>query len=367
MSRLTVTRSFLGRHRLFAAAFGLGIVVRLITMLGFPPAIWFGGDSASYLSTALYHAPGTSRLSGYGFVLFLLKPFHSFAVVTAVQHLMGLAVGVMIYALLRRYGLPGWGATLAALPVLLDAYQLELEHEFLPSATFGFLVMVAITLTLWWRRDRPLWATAAAGFLLAAAATLWPVGLPVLIVFLLYLAVRRVGWRAFGAAAAAGRGPGRRLRAVVPRPLRPVRLQQQRRHLPVVADDDVRQLCRHPAAQDQLVLCPRQPVAQQQAASTFIWEKNSPLNSVPGPKFSAHKNALAMHFALRAIAAQPGGSSRTCCMTSPSASTGTTRITRAGPWPSGTSSPTRPRTGSPPATCSHPAAPSRPTSSGTAG
>ena len=64
MSRLTVTRSFLGRHRLFAAAFGLGLVVRLITMLGFPPAIWFGGDSASYLSTALYHAPGTSRLSG---------------------------------------------------------------------------------------------------------------------------------------------------------------------------------------------------------------------------------------------------------------------------------------------------------------
>ena len=108
----------------------------------------------------------------------------SFAVVTAVQHLMGLAVGVMVYALLRRYGLPGWGATLAALPVLLDAYQIELEHEILPSATFGFLIMVAITLTLWWRRDRPLWATVAAGFVLAAAATLWPVGLPVLILFL---------------------------------------------------------------------------------------------------------------------------------------------------------------------------------------
>jgi len=161
VSQLAVTRSFLSRHRLFTVAFGLGLALRVITMLGFPPAIWFGGDSASYLSTALYHAPGTSRLSGYGFVLFLLKPFHSFAVVTAVQHLMGLAVGVMVYALLRRYGLPGWGATLAALPVLLDAYQIELEHEILPSATFGFLIMVAITLTLWWRRDRPLWATPA--------------------------------------------------------------------------------------------------------------------------------------------------------------------------------------------------------------
>jgi len=57
---------------------------------------------------------------------------------------------------------------------------------------------------------------------------------------------------------------------------------------------------------DEQVLCPRQPVAQRPAASTFIWEASSPLNGVPGPKFSAHKNALALHFALRAIAAQPG-------------------------------------------------------------
>ena len=128
MSRAAAAWSALGRHRLFAAVFGLGLAARLITMLGFPPAIWFGGDSASYLSTALYHVPGVSRLSGYGVFLFVLRPFHSFAVITAVQHLMGLAIGVMIYALLRRYGLPGWGATLAAVPVLLDAYEIQLEH-----------------------------------------------------------------------------------------------------------------------------------------------------------------------------------------------------------------------------------------------
>ena len=49
---------FPGQAPSVCAAFGLGIVVRLITMLGFPPAIWFGGDSASYLwATALYHVP----------------------------------------------------------------------------------------------------------------------------------------------------------------------------------------------------------------------------------------------------------------------------------------------------------------------
>ena len=47
---------------------------------------------------------------------------------------------------IRRLRSDGW-ATLAAVPVLFDAYQIQLEHLILPSATFGFLVMVAITLT----------------------------------------------------------------------------------------------------------------------------------------------------------------------------------------------------------------------------
>ena len=297
--------STVGRHRLFAAAFGLGLLVRVITMLGFPPAIWFGGDSASYLASALYHVPGTSRLSGYGLMLLLLSPFHSFAVVTAVQHLMGLAAGVMLYVLLRRYGLPAWGATLAAVPVLFDAYQIELEHEILPSASFGFLVMVAITLTLWWRGERPLWATVTAGAILAAGATLWPVGLPMFIMFLLYLVVRRVGWRAFGATAAAG---------LVPLGGYVLWFYGSYGHLGFSNSDGIYLWSRtmtfancaiiKPPANEQ-ALCPREPVAQRPSASTFIWEKNSPLNAVPGEKFSVTKNALAMDFALRAITAQP--------------------------------------------------------------
>src|SRR5262249_62131799 len=62
-------------------------------------------------------------------------------------------------------------------------------------------------LPVWGGAGRPPWATVAAGFVLAAGATLWPVGLPLLIVFLLYLTVRRVGWRVLGATAAAGAIP----------------------------------------------------------------------------------------------------------------------------------------------------------------
>ncbi len=307
MSRVAAAWSALGRHRLFALAFVLGLAIRVITMIAFPPAIWFGGDSASYLSTALRHAPGTSRLSGYGVMLLVLRPFHSFAVVTAVQHALGLAIAVMIYALLRRYRLPGWGATLAALPVLFSAYQIELEHEILPSAAFGFLVMVAITLVLWWPGNRPGWATPAAGFVLAVAATFWPVGLAILILCLLYLLVRWAGWRALAATAAAG---------AVPLAGYLLWFNHTYHHLAFSNSDGIYlwsrtmtfancAIIKPPPA--EAGLCPRRPAARRPSASTFIWEKNSPLDSLPGKKFSAAKNGLALHFALRAIAAQPGG------------------------------------------------------------
>src|SRR5882724_9926914 len=141
---------FLVRNRLFNAALAAGLALRVVTMLGFPPAIWFAGDSITYVNTAITHKPSISRESGYSLLLMALEPLHSFAVVTAVQHAMGLAIGIMTYALLRRHRLPRWGATLAALPVLLDAYQVQLEHEMLPDIPFAFLVMAAVTLLAWW-------------------------------------------------------------------------------------------------------------------------------------------------------------------------------------------------------------------------
>ncbi|MGE5132181.1 MAG: hypothetical protein ACM32E_04630 [Gemmatimonadota bacterium] len=310
MSRVRTAWSSLNRHLLFAVALSLGVAARVITMLGFPPAIWFGGDSASYTSTALRLAPATSRLSGYGVMLFILRPLHSYVVVTALQHLMGLAIAVMIYALARRYGLAGWLATLAALPVLLDAYELQLEHEILPSVPFGFLVMVAVTLILWWRGDRPLWATVTAGVVLAVSASVWPVGLPLLLLYLGYLLLRRVGWRRFAVTVVASAVPlaayGLWFDTVY--------------HSPAFSYSDGIFLwsrtmsfancavIRPPAG--EAVLCPHQPVASRPSASSFIWV-NSPLDKLPKPKFSQHNNALAQDFAIRAIKAQPGAYLRT--------------------------------------------------------
>jgi hypothetical protein len=57
----------------------------------------------------------------------------------------------------------------------------------------------------------------------------------------------------------------------------------------------------------EAALCPPRGTGPRAAASTYIWAPDSPLDRLPGRKFSAGKNSLAMKFALRAIAAQPLG------------------------------------------------------------
>jgi hypothetical protein len=296
---------FLSRNWIFSLACTAGLALRIFTALGFPPAIWYGGDSSSYLSSAVYLRPATSRLSGYGIYLYLLSPFRSFAVVTAVTHLMGLAAGVMIYALLRRYRLPRWGATLATLPVLLDAYQIELEHEILASATFGFLVIAAVTLVLWWPRQRPLWATATAGLALGLAATTWPVGIPVIILLLAYLVIRRSGWRAIVAAAVA---------AALPLGLYVDWFDSNYHHATMNYADGIFLYSRTMTfancaiikpPPDLAPLCTKIPIRERPTANDWIWGPQTPLDQIPGQKFSPAKNSLARAFAERAIEAQP--------------------------------------------------------------
>src|ERR1700678_4321204 len=96
------------RHWLFGLALAGGIAVRVLVMLAFRPIMWFGGDSASYLATGLRLIPDPSRVGGYGFLLFVLRPAGSFAVLAALQHAAGIAIGVMVYHLARRYQLPAW-------------------------------------------------------------------------------------------------------------------------------------------------------------------------------------------------------------------------------------------------------------------
>jgi hypothetical protein len=305
-------RHFAREHWLFGAALAAAIALRVLCMLAFRPVMWFGGDSASYLSTALRLIPDPSRVGGYGFVLFLLRPLHSFVAVALVQHAMGLATGVLIYLLVRRYGLPGWAGTLAALPVFFDAYQLQLEQDVVPDVTFEFLVMVAVFLVLCWPSERRLVPAAGAALALGLAAIMWPVGLALLVVLLVALLIWAFSgglqaWRLAVVAAALVCG-------AVPVLGYAAWFDVHEHQFTLTRSDGVFlwsrtmsfancAVIKPPAS--ELPLCP--PSGPRIASSLYIWDGNSPLLRMPGGRFSARTNTLALNFALRAIAAQPGG------------------------------------------------------------
>ena len=76
-------------------------LLRVAAELGYRWQSWFN-DSFTYVRAAVTLTPNTTRPSGYPLYLWLLSPAHSYLLVTASQHLMGLLVAVMIYALARH-------------------------------------------------------------------------------------------------------------------------------------------------------------------------------------------------------------------------------------------------------------------------
>jgi hypothetical protein len=179
-------------HWQFSLVVVAAIVMRIVVILGYPPIFWFS-DSYNYILDAVTHVPDPVRPNGYPFLLSLLLPFHSDYAIGLLQAAMGVVVGIAIYALLRHRGLPWWGAALPALPVLFDAYELHLEHMITADPLFIFLVTIAVVILCW--SDRPsIWTMAIAGLLIGYATLVRSVGEPLLIVVVVAMLFRRVGW-----------------------------------------------------------------------------------------------------------------------------------------------------------------------------
>ena len=199
LRRAAATRrlgELIARDPLFAAALAAGGGLRLLAMIAYPGALWFSGDSYLYVGAALRPRPDLSKTTGYSLFLRSLLPFHSFTLVAGLQHLLGLGIAVMIYLLARRAGVAQRWATVAALPVLLDGFEIEGEHLIMAEALFTFLVMAAMLAVLW--RHRVSWPIALiAGLLTGYAVDVRSVGLPLLVLFPAFLAYRaiRQGWK----------------------------------------------------------------------------------------------------------------------------------------------------------------------------
>jgi len=189
-------------HWQFALVALVAILVRIVVILGYPPILWFN-DSYNYVYDAVRHVPDEVRPNGYPFFLDLLLPLRSAYPLALLQAAMGIVMGVAIYALLRHRGLPWWGAALPALPVLFDSYELHLEHMVTADPLFIFLVTMAVVILCW--SDRPsVPVTAIAGLLIGYAALVRSVGEPLLLVVLVGLLARRVGWRRLATTLVAG-------------------------------------------------------------------------------------------------------------------------------------------------------------------
>ncbi len=267
-----------------------------------PRGIYYG-DSYAYLWLALDPKPSQGfRNIGYPLLLWLLAPFHSISVVVIIQHLLGLAIGLMIYSVLRRRAVPVWGALLATVPALFDAHMLELEHVVMSDTLFIFLVVAAFVTLMWSPGDLSAHAAAGAGLLLAFAALTRSVGVPLLLLVLVSVALRRIGWRRFAVVAITG---------LLPLALYASWYRADHGKFTLTGEADGVSLwartmtfadCRliQPPP-DEAALCPNG--SWHDAASEYVWASDSSLTRLPGG--AATNNDRARSFALHAIMAQP--------------------------------------------------------------
>jgi hypothetical protein len=299
-------------HALFCCVLLVAAVVRVFVMLGYPPALWFS-DSLPYVGAALKPSPYRYRPVGYSFFLALLEPFRSVGLVTAVQAVMGLAMGIAVYAVLRRYGIAGWGATLAAVPVLLSAYELQMEHFVLSDTLFGLLVTVAVMMVLW-RPVPQVTGCALAGLVLGCGALDREQGILLPIPFGLYLCTqlaRRVPVRQVLARMAA-----MFVTLAIPLLAYAWWFDQVNGSFQLTTSTGAFLYSRVSTfaecsvikpPTDERWLCIPTPPGQRPNANFYAWSATSPINVRPpgGWEFDSQVNRLATNFALRAIEAQP--------------------------------------------------------------
>jgi hypothetical protein len=200
------TRRALRRHWLFAVIIVCATALRVVVQLAYQQALIFP-DSERYLQYAHNFIigqwiPDWLRTSGYSVLLIPAVLAHNLASVAAVQHLLGLATAVLIYATCIHFGARRWLAALATIPVLFDPLQLDLEQYILTDVSATFLVTVALIVLVWKREAIGKAAPAVAGLLIAAATLIRESDLLVMIPALLYLVVMIRPWRRLAGRAA---------------------------------------------------------------------------------------------------------------------------------------------------------------------
>jgi hypothetical protein len=162
------------RHWQMGALLACGVALRAAATAAYRPAL-------VYIDTPRYLGHDERGLDPLGYRYLLLKPLLALHAgltgVAIAQHLLGLAIGIGVYALVLRRGAPRILAVIAAAPVLLDAYQVQAEQMIMPDVLFEALLFAAAMVILWPAEQARTGArVAGAALILGVAATVRQVG-----------------------------------------------------------------------------------------------------------------------------------------------------------------------------------------------
>jgi hypothetical protein len=170
-------------HWIAAALLAVGLVLRVLAQVAYHPALLYT-DTLKYLYGAW---PGADPL-GYTAILKPILLVGDLGTVVLIQHLVGLAIAVAIYVLLLRRGVPRWLAAVAIAPVLLDAYQLQIEQTIMPDLWFEALAVAGLVLLLW-RPEPPVWMIGLSGLIFGLSATVRQIGEILVLPAFLFVAI----------------------------------------------------------------------------------------------------------------------------------------------------------------------------------
>jgi hypothetical protein len=128
------------------------ITVRAWLIVGYSQAFLGFPDSGLYVSSAekaLFgspeYAPFYQKPAGYSILLRIIHVFSSdLSVTILVQHILGIATGVLLYKAVRRTGAPPYLGLLPAAIVFFGGTGLFLEHTLLGDAPFAFAQAVGV-------------------------------------------------------------------------------------------------------------------------------------------------------------------------------------------------------------------------------
>ena len=295
----------MGRHRLFTGIFLAGLALRVLTTMAYWPAIQFVQDSFDYLFEARNLEPGIIRPFGYPLFLRILSVTGELAVVPLAQHSMGLAIGTLLYVLVRRLGARPGLAALATVPVLLDPYQVYLEHFVMAETLFEALVVVAFALLLWHHRPSPV-ACITAGLALGAAALTRTAGLFLLPPAVAFLLVRKVGWLRVACTGSAAVGLVVLYMAWFHAVHGRFALGAYEGYFLAGRAALFADCRRLPVPPEERYLCDDRPPEEREGSDWYVWSPESPLRRKDVPPPGTDRNELAGSFARRAIRHQPG-------------------------------------------------------------